>query len=518
VAGKIDVKTLGHSGVLIDQNTLEPTVPGDALRLAQNATHDPRLGFGGGLRKRPGLARFSAAAGGAILGGIPMAVAGTGGAPAVTATNTPTGDPTGAPADGAGAPGSTTDGGAATYPAPGASAFGGGTLFSGARLLILGLQNNQNANHYGEGWFVTSKDMQNSANIVTTPGPPCTTGMLASTTFMGSPSCLSPDGYVYYIVSHSEASRETAPIRKTNGATDVAVATIPVNPHYPGSGTWVVSVTWMHYGSNGNIYIAVIDKMSAGNVGRLMKLNPTTGVLTELNTGAPGATIGQYSDVPSCCAYHEGKVFWGTYPNTNDTSASINVVSSDETYASQDYHPANDERFAGIACMIETSAGVLVAGSQDKSAASASRPVLLWRQPGAGIAAANNWISQDINDGDSSVSGAFYTSLVEFNGFVYVSYYVPGSRTKIYKLTVGVDGATGNTIATAFTTVFTNATAVPLFLFVDDGVLYAWGATGLGGTRMALFSTDGATFTSEAGNLPTTNQAIPIPIGFGVAQ
>ena len=80
--GKLSVYTLGYTGVVIDFNTLDPSVPVDALTLAQNVLSDNRAGHMGGIRKRPGLKIFNLVnAGAAILGGIPMPVAGFGGAP-----------------------------------------------------------------------------------------------------------------------------------------------------------------------------------------------------------------------------------------------------------------------------------------------------------------------------------------------------------------------------------------------------------------------------------------------------
>src|SRR5258706_2903879 len=129
--GKISIFTLGHTGVVIDPNSQEPTVPQDALALAQNAGPDPRAGRGGAIRKRPGLARFNIAyAGGVILGGIPMPVAEFGGAPvsgggaivgtgdADDGTSIGTGDMTGRP-------GGTFDGGPIATTPPGAGIFGG---------------------------------------------------------------------------------------------------------------------------------------------------------------------------------------------------------------------------------------------------------------------------------------------------------------------------------------------------------------------------------------------------------
>src|SRR5712664_3687152 len=122
--GKISIFTLGHTGVILDPNSQDPNVPQNALANAQNAGPDPRQGRGGAIRKRPGLARFNMlAAGGVILGGIPMPVAEFGGAPSSGGgAFVGTGDTTDGTSVGTGnmtgAPGGTFTGGAiATTPA-----------------------------------------------------------------------------------------------------------------------------------------------------------------------------------------------------------------------------------------------------------------------------------------------------------------------------------------------------------------------------------------------------------------
>lgn len=228
MADGIKLYTLGQLGVIIDPNPLSPSLPVDSLRNAQNATHDPRRGRGGALVKRQGLIQFNInSAGGAILGGIAMPVAGTGGAPVVAASagfpgftgDTSTGTAAGAGSQvtaagtvtlGTGAPGNTT-GGAPRYGSGGAAGFNGGaTLFNGARLVNIGFIDNTDSNAGGEGWFVTSAGVNNSASIApagaTAPGviysfPPTT----VFPTVVGLPCAFyGVNGYFYYANAHTQ--------------------------------------------------------------------------------------------------------------------------------------------------------------------------------------------------------------------------------------------------------------------------------------------------------------------------
>ena len=251
--GKIDVMSPGKTGVIIDVNPLEPGLPDDCLFAAQNAMHDPQMGEFGAIRKRLGQKQFNnASAVGAILGGIPMAVAGTGGAPALggggsTGTSTGTGN-------GTGSPGGTTEGsgvgnGSTT---PGAGAYTGSSLFSGARLVAIGMDTN-NAND-GYGWYVGSKKMQDTPIVATSPGPP---GAMQNAGYShgnnGKPCVLSPDGWFYYSLATSESTtgntvtiRRAGTLRSTPCASSAArsptftpstkVVTITRSVHSPGTG------------------------------------------------------------------------------------------------------------------------------------------------------------------------------------------------------------------------------------------------------------------------------------------
>ncbi len=245
---KISVFTMGHTGVVIDPNPLEPGVPADALAIAKNAVQDPRSGRGGAVRKRPGLAKFNSAyAGGAILGGIPMPVAGFGGAPAAgggavvgtgdsdDGTSVGTGDMTGAA-------GATFDGGAIATTPPGAGVFtgvaaGDPPIFSGSRLVIVAKYDNTGGSTGGVGWYVAPKSLTSNAVAAATPAqasvyayPPPSSGSPFVHTY-GKAGCVDNIGTtgLYYAGNiGNQATGLTAPtIYRTDGGTNAIIATIP---------------------------------------------------------------------------------------------------------------------------------------------------------------------------------------------------------------------------------------------------------------------------------------------------
>lgn len=571
-ASKIDVKTLGHSGVIIDQNPLEPTLPDDALRSAQNAMHDPTQGYGGALRKRPGLRRFNLAyAGGAILGGIPIAVSGTGGAPSTggggdTGSNLGsgggasdgggTGSGIGA-GDGTGAPGGTSDGSTVSSFAPaGAGSFGGGSLFGNARLIIIGRDDNTHGTGSGgTGWYVTSKKLANAANLVTSPGPPgrCYSYPNTSTfsASFGQPYVWHPaSSFLYYAAQDVDQSSGAAiTIRRTNGGIDVAVCTLPKSGgtsaavNNPSDLTIRYAVLTMHLGADGNIYIGCKDKASgqttAGNWGAIFKLVPSTGTLMQLNvTTVAGAVADGYAGLPYCIAQFQGYVYWGEHnlgassDTQKDTNADIHAMTSDQDHASID-HGFSDAEVVGCLYPFPQTAPASDPNMNVQAnqilfcgfGVNKTTPTFAWvysrdrTAPGTSSA----FTSQFQSSGGVATNGNGFLSMVAFNDKLYATYYNPGQAAKIYRFTpdytsLAADGGWDGTGTWA--TAYTALSIAPLYLFVDDGVIYAVGGNGLGGTKLALWSTDGSSWTDGTANaIPaSSNQSYPLPILVGFNQ
>lgn len=567
-AAKVDVKTLGHSGVIIDPNPLEPSLPDDSLRSAQNASHDPTLGYGGGLRKRPGLLRFNAAwAGGAILGGIPMAVAGTGGAP-TTGGGGSTGDSTGG-GDGTGAPGGTSDGSSVPSFGSGAGGFGGGSLFGGARLIVVG--RSSNANNQGVGWYVDSAKFGNTPNIVLTPGPPQQTIYPpVTTTFpyaFGFPGVYhAASGFLFYCTQPNIPGGAAVTIRKTNGASDAAVAVVPTSGglnaarNSASNLTIALRLLTMHAGSDGSIYITVCDKSSGfdttGSWGAVFKLNPSTGLLTQLNVALVPGTAQGYAGIPYTCAFFNGYLYWGEHNLTaagdsqKNANANIYGMTSDQTYAIID-HGFSDGEVVG--CMYpfpqtapSSNPSMDVLGNQimfcgfgsNKTIAAFS---LIYSRARLAPGVASAFTSQITGDtltatvgvtantnvsttsGGTAQNGNYFSSMVQFGDNLYAAYFNPTQKAKIYKFApdftkLAADGAWDG--SGTWSVVYTNASAadrVPFWLFVDNGVMYAIGGASSLGTVYGMWTVDGSTWTS--GSLPDNGiNSAPMPILAGFNQ
>lgn len=538
MADRIKNYSLGSAGVILDPHHLLPGVPAEGLTLAQNATHDPKRGFGGAIRKRPGFAIFNNEfAGGVIMGGIPMPVAGFGGAPAAgggaligtgdadDGTSVGTGDMSGQP-------GATFDGGSPFFPPAGANLFNGGSaLFGGKRLIVVARlgSDTTSSNEGGSGWYISSKNLADTAVKVLTPGPPVSSySFPAASPFLdtwGTPGC-TLNGWFYYAGAHgNQVTGSASPIRKMNGASDVLVNTIPVATAAEASATFPTTtgnrrqaIVCMHTGSDGNIYLGIKDKFygqdTNGSCGRVYKLDPNSGNLTEINTGgAPSATPATYLAIPYCMTYFDGRLFWGEYlpRSAVNQAASVYATSLDATYS------FNDRPFAADDASIVTSMCVydgqlwVGTGCYQNTNAGASFMAKLWqRRPGGSPSDNANWGSQTVSptpSGDNT-DGNYWSSMVVFNGDLYAVWYAPSANTQIYKIVNNNPGDPTSTSFT-FTSVFNNTSNYPFALYVDDGIMYAIGVID-GSTGSSSFTTaDGTNWTSRTtvfGTLSTSSR------------
>lgn len=551
-SGKITVTNLGKLGVVIDSTPLDPGTSDGSLARGQNATHDPQDGHAGGLRKRPGLARFNAtAAGGSILGGIPMQVAGTGGAPAtgggaVIGTGDPATGLASGTGDGTGSPGGTFTGGAVASTAPGASLFNGGSsIFSGARLVIVGRNGSGGASIGGLGWWVSSKSLADVGTGLTSPGPPCEVysypppgaPFTDEKGLHGFPSCVvSVNGVssLFYAGAHGDQTTSTvSTVRKVTGAADTLVATIPSSasleafsdyPASPPLGTKRQAIMSMTVGYDNKIYITVKDKFdgqtTTGSVGRVFQLNPLTNALQELNTGAsPVSPAVVYSKLPYIAQLFVVNgtpyTFVGDFKKNINNSASMDAIvmlaDPNPKYALND---ANFTDHCAITCMAEFNGRLFMGTGSYKTTPVYSA---LWsRSPSIDINSAA-WTGAFTASGTAAGNGNYFCSMVVFNGALYASWINPGDVCKIYKL---VPTAVGDpTVSTFTTSVALTPGQYPMYLFVDSGVLYAIGAQVASNTKQAYVTSDGTTWVDKSASLPALGvSSIPIPMLFGVDQ
>lgn len=556
---KITNYSLGSQGVILDPHHLLPGVSPEGMSKSQNFFHDSNAGFAGALRKRPGFQKFNPLnMGGAILGGIGMPVAGNGsavgGGASIGTGDSDTGTSTGT-GDGTGLPGATWDGAAGpTFvpPSVGAAFFTGAgtTLFGGARLVVIGRGNNSgtSGSNGGIGWFVSSKGLADTAIAVTlTTGlqPACITAYPPTTKFAGingTPSVYhAASGYFYYAAGHDQASGTVTTIRKTNGATDSLVATIPLSPDAAGfsNGNVVTGqnrqhITDMHLGYDGFIYLSVKDRAGGQDVldlnyGRVYKMT-TTGTLTE----APALTK---AVLPYCCAFFNGKLFWGVFNLSNSEVAvppanlSTPIYSTDDAFATTSLDTLlNSFLPTGNIDAVTTSMITFPSTGEDQ---------VLWAGIGVngngtdypnifnrlrGPSATVAWgMTLTGSGGASATHGCCFPSMAEFNGNLYASFYNPGQIAKIYKFVPdysAIAPSDGHWLGSGtWSTVHTAAATVSYTLFVDDGVMYAIGQLGFGGAQAALVTTDGTTWMDKSASLPAFgNQSYPLPILAGFSQ
>ncbi len=550
---KIRINTLGHSGVILDQNPLEPGTPLDSLLNAQNATHDPRKGRGGAIVKRPGLLRFnSASADGVILGGIPMPVVGYGGAPAtggggqtyddggigdgvpLAPNDNPTegtvGDPPGT-GDKTGGPGGTFNNAPPKYGTPGAGVFTTTTKFSGARLVVLGRAGSTSSS--GQGWYLGSRGWLNTPEALTTPGPP----MNASTLRLGAGAIGLPgpmfgldndQQWTFYHKDNNDGSSNSTAhtIRKTNGASDLLVGTVAASAASGASSTRYGPLS-LHYGTDNFLYLAYRDHQTltgANARGRLLKVDPTTGAVTTLLFTTAKLPLSVHARFGSIGG--SSRVFYGEYLGTQDSGAVIRVSDAAGTSFTADGGSGTVD-FDAVTCFQEFN-GRLFAGFHMNASA-----------PGGNIIASRSPTTATTDSGawhyDSGLSGIvndkmFVVSMCLWrDACLYVSVFdFTNTDTYIYRVTatdVGNPEGTGF----LFTQVFadTSASAVPLFLWHDpsdpnyaSGYLYAVGTAGsIGDGGRVHVTTNGTTWTTRTalGAEGTGSYVGPVFIGMDQA-
>ncbi len=560
----IKIFTLGNTGVVIDQQVLNPATPDDSLKFAQNTTHDPRKGRSSAITKRPGLARFNTEfAGGVILGGIPMPVAGFGGAPAsgggaIVGTGDEDNGSSIGTGDMRGAPGAPFDGGVATTTPAGAGIFGGGsggsgTIFSGARLFLVGRLGSDATvgQEGGSGWYVSSKGLADTATIRITPGPPIavydfppTAEFLAA--WGAGPSCVDNIGTtgLYYAAAYGnqvDGTNKTIqitpgvrgnPIRNTNGGTDILVATIPVGstramdtfPVVVPPGSIRSAITFMHYGVDGFIYVGVKDKYNgqstAGSIGRVFRLSPLTGALTEWIMLQSGEGDGHtFEHIPYCGCFFDGYLYVGTFPDAINESADLRATNGTAVAPALggSFAPTGSATNYAFHSSLAIYNGRLFLGTGVWE--TTPHFAAVWsRQPGTPPVGFSPWTETFVTSGGVATNGNYVPSMAVFNGALYAQYYNPsGPTAKVYKIAANNPG---DPLSTSFTVTTSLAAmnGIPHYLVVDDGVLYAIGAGDTFATS-AWVTTDGTTWTEKTGNLPAGATSSRIrPIFFGVNQ
>jgi len=262
------------------------------------------------------------------------------------------------------------------------------------------------------------------------------------------------------------------------------------------------AIVHMHYGTDGFIYVCVKDKQSgqdtAGALGRVVRVRPTTGEVVEWSmSGHPSYTAaGGFAQIPYCCNYFNGRLYVGTWPAAINEQASLGATDgtsalNEGTFSST----GTPHAFLSSFCQYN---GRLFMGTGvwETTPSLAS----LWsRRPGDTFDATGfAWSAVVTASGAAAANGNYWSSMVEFNGALYAAWFT-GGTTKIYKI---VANNVGNPLSTSFTiTTALNVGTIgqAVTMYVDDGILYAFGSNA-GNT--AYTTPDGTTWTSRGANLP----------------
>jgi hypothetical protein len=549
MADSVSVYTLGMGGVDVDTDPV--LMKDEQVRQAQNAEHRAVAGRKGAVGNRDGYARFiTNPLDGAILGGIEMPVADTGGAPASGGGGNNTGDALpGVTGDNLG-PGLTVDpsvnAGGSNPPGPGLGQDN--LLFGGARLLLIGLEDTSvGTTRNGHGWFVTSKKGADNALISITgtngavigpPGHPTDIIRPGGTDYVnhGQNPYTYANGKLVYghsfvqVSTTSDVTRTHANLYVYDGINDSLVATFPHNELLPGENyrTSVVNVI-VKYGDGNTVFVSLADSIPiaggfTGYHGRIFKvtgLDTGVYVVTEqFNTAYAGNTVFTAGDkntnsyVPYSMEFFGGFLWVGmwrghfTLDQDQDPFVFKLNVETDPPLVSLYEFAIADHTSTKIsdASVMKRFNGSLYVGTRtayNKSGGTTAAFAQLYRlDPDTTFTAVYDL---DTAFTGAAVLGNLVSSMAVFGTNLYFAVWnaTAGDGAQIIKY----DGTTFTSVLT-----LTNANS-PLNLGIDDGVLYAFGRKAAG--TNALYWTENGTSWTDVGSVMTVGGgAVNTPMNF----
>jgi hypothetical protein len=268
-------------------------------------------------------------------------------------------------------------------------------------------------------------------------------------------------------------------LRIWNGTSDYQLAKLPTT----GASVIPKCVTTLING-DGSVYLGTWDSgtSSANVVGRILKLDPNSGQLT--NVGDVNSLTGY---IPWALKFHNGELWAGLHRSNTSAGRIYRIKPNEQTTWTLDRDLTTDS--VGPCTVIESYNGKMYFGS----AAASGTFAKFGSRDSAGTYAlvytGTGGTAQDYN--------GFYAATV-FADNLYFSYWNPDG-TEVSRI-MKYDGTT---VTTAFTV--TSLADLPIIgLYVDNGVLYAIGAivSGTTYTGLLLSTTDGTTWTNRTSNIP----------------
>lgn len=434
MAPKINV--YAWKGVNVDRSPVH--LEDGELTSAQNAVLDVQ-GHEGGVRKRPGLARFNSSAGaGSIYGGVgvPLALL--------------------------------------------ANAVGGTSLAGGAtRKVFFGRQATDAVGGASRGWWTSTDKFATAATVVEdgSPADPRSNDQVrryiqGSDSFhLGSPaaSCVVRNRLIYASDGYTVGTN-TAPIRAFDGTVDQEIARVT-----PGALTAAVNsygvLSMLAVGETVYMTVFSATDTSTTQTGVILSLNPSTGAIAEVGTISLTSR-----HVPYCLAWHMGRLWVGTQDHSAAGPGKIYWI-----------RPGIDTSWtldrtmgSGTGCTSLTSfQGQLFAGGRYGAV-----DALVEVRSSIGTWSTSLTIA--------SASASNYLGAAVFEGNLYLSHYTPTGDVSLIKK---FDGSSWSTVL--------SGTSKPLtYAWIDDTHIYFGGAgDALDGALYT--SPDGAAWTDRSANLTT---------------
>jgi hypothetical protein len=546
-SGTLRVTQFGQGGVNVDANPLD--MADNELRSSQNAEHTGLSGRKGGLSTRQGLAQFNTSRlSGAVLGGIEMPVAGTGGAPAAGGGGNNTGSPIpGITGDNLGAGltiDSSTNVGAATPPSEPLGQSG--VLFGGSRLLLIGRHDddlNVLSKQTGYGWYLTSKECQDDALKITSGSGGCVVGPFgfpvdstpryspasdtADSVNHGQQGYAEANGVLYYGAAFDTAfdvNPTKATLRRYDGHTDSLVCTFPHNNYLVtavASFKTSVSCVLVKYADGNVCYVAVLDKefgIPAYFHGRIFKVTgldagnyALTEIFNSLNpaNGAPFVSSHTTGFAPYVLENFGGNLWFGMWRGHQILDSDLDpyivqLQGSGFVIANNVSADHSSTKLSDVSCM-RPFQGSLFFGyrvhSNDTGGYTPQFAKIMKLDPDGTLTESLN-----TDDGGTAADTNAAAAMRLFGGNLYATLFNPSSPStaSVKKF----DGA-------SWTTVLNFASlGVPLNLGVDDGVLYTWGED------ILYSSLDGITWTNRSAHLNANMDSHDHPMSalYGVDQ
>lgn len=557
-AGKLTVLNLGTGGVDVDTDPL--LMKDENLRQAQNLEHRAISGRKGAIGTRSGFAQFiTQALAGAVLGGIEMPVAGTGGAPPAGGGGGGTGTPIPHSSNDPGAnlgPGLTIDNSpnAGGSNPPGPNLGQGNLLFGGGRILLVGMHDTTvGGTQTGYGWFVFPRLANQAALISTTgsngavvgpPGHPVDVIRPGENDYNnhGQLAYTFANNVLFYSeafarsTSTSDATRTKVKLRRYDGKTDTRVFTFPHNELMTGENysSSIVSVI-VKYGDGNTLYVAIADAKGIaggatgydGRVFQVSGLDSQNYSVTELfNSRYAGNGVGLVSDpttnpyTPYALEFFGGNLWVGMYRGAllldgdfDPYVFKLNVAGT-PPLVPLSQQALSDHTTSGIsdASVMKRYQGSLYIGTREaynKTGGFTYQFAKLFRLD------PDNTLTAVVDLGSyfshTARSGNLVSAIDILGSNLYVAIWNSdsGDGAQVLKF----DGTTWTSVLTV-----TNCNSA-LNLAVDDGVLYAYGRKTTS-VNAIYVTTDGTSWTDQSANFTPGAAAKyqPMPFFYGVNQ